>query len=115
VPALTVGGPPSMGKATVKIPTGAAAGTYYLLGCDDDTGGVPETDEKNNCIASGTTVVVSLPEGGGEQFCGNRHGGKSGGCGSWSFDDALLSLRGHGQGRRGYSPDGEPFGAGAAS
>jgi subtilase family serine protease len=62
VPVLPVGGPPLMGTVTVKIPAGAAAGTYYLLGCADDTGLVSETDENNNCTASGSKVVVSRPD-----------------------------------------------------
>jgi subtilase family serine protease len=62
VPALQAGGPPSTGKATVKIPAGAAAGTYYLLACADDTGLAAETDENNNCTASGSQVVVSRPD-----------------------------------------------------
>jgi subtilase family serine protease len=48
----------SMGMASVMIPSGAAEGAYFLLACADDMGAVDETDDTNNCIASGTKVQV---------------------------------------------------------
>jgi hypothetical protein len=42
----------------VTVPSNMAFGTYYLLACADDTGSVTESIETNNCVASGTTVVV---------------------------------------------------------
>jgi YD repeat-containing protein len=61
VPALAAGAI-STGTVTVTIPTSTVLGTYYLLACADDTNGVAETNENNNCIASSTTVQVSLPD-----------------------------------------------------
>ena len=61
VPALLVGAT-SKGTVTVKIPAETTAGAYYLLACADDTGLVSETDETNNCTASGSKVVVSRPD-----------------------------------------------------
>ncbi|HEU5193710.1 MAG TPA: CARDB domain-containing protein, partial [Methylomirabilota bacterium] len=49
----------STGNATVTIPTATAVGSYFLLACADDTGQVPETNETNNCRASGATVQVT--------------------------------------------------------
>jgi hypothetical protein len=45
----------------VTVPTTTTLGTYYLLACADDTGilTVPESDETNNCIASGTVVEIT--------------------------------------------------------
>jgi subtilase family serine protease len=48
-----------LGTVSVKIPSDAAPGAYYLLACADDMEAVDETDEKNNCIASTTTVQVA--------------------------------------------------------
>jgi subtilase family serine protease len=55
-------GASSSGTVTVTIPATLPIGTYYLLACADDTSVVPETDETNNCIPSGTTVQVTLPD-----------------------------------------------------
>ena len=48
----------SWGAFTATIPGGAAPGTYYLLACADDIGVIAETNEGNNCRASGTTVQL---------------------------------------------------------
>jgi subtilase family serine protease len=49
----------SRGAISVMIPFGTAEGAYYLLACADDMEEVPETNEKNNCIASSTRVQVA--------------------------------------------------------
>jgi M6 family metalloprotease-like protein len=46
------------GSVDVTIPGSTAAGTYYLLACADDLSVVSESDETNNCIASGGMVKV---------------------------------------------------------
>jgi hypothetical protein len=51
-------GPP----VEVLIPVATKLGTYYLLACANDTGSVKETTKQNNCIASSTTVQVTLPD-----------------------------------------------------
>lgn len=62
VPSLS-GGATSSGTVSVTIPSGAVAGTsYYLLACSDDTNTVPESDEANNCVASGKTIETTLPD-----------------------------------------------------
>jgi hypothetical protein len=48
----------STGSETVGIPSTMATGYYYLLACADDLRRVAETNEKNNCRASGTRVLV---------------------------------------------------------
>jgi subtilase family serine protease len=58
VPGLGAGAT-SAGTAAVAIPSGVATGTYYLLGCADDTKVVTESNETNNCKASTTTIAVS--------------------------------------------------------
>ncbi len=57
VPVLAPGAN-SSGTVTVTIPS-IALGTYYLLACADDQKNVVESNEKNNCIASATTVQVT--------------------------------------------------------
>lgn len=52
-------GQQSWGTSTVTVPEGTSGGSYYLLACADDTLAVTETDESNNCRASGTTVQVA--------------------------------------------------------
>lgn len=42
----------SSGTVTLVVPSGTAAGTYFLLACTDDKFVVPETNENNNCKAS---------------------------------------------------------------
>jgi hypothetical protein len=42
----------------VTIPTTTPLGTYYLLACADDVKKVPESNEKNNCKASASTVTI---------------------------------------------------------
>lgn len=55
-------GATSTGTATVTVTAGTASGTYFLLACADDTTQVTESNEKNNCKASATQVVVSGPD-----------------------------------------------------
>ena len=43
----------------VTIPSTTLPGTYVLLACADDTKGVAESNDTNNCRASGTAVVVT--------------------------------------------------------
>jgi hypothetical protein len=70
IPALSPG-QSSSGTVTVTIPVGTAAGIYFVLACADDTNLVAETNEKNNCIASVTTVTVgTLSLGIGQTFSG---------------------------------------------
>ena len=52
----------SIGTVNVTIPFTTPMGTYYLLACADDRGVVAESDETNNCIASGSMVVVGMPD-----------------------------------------------------
>jgi hypothetical protein len=47
------------GSVTVTIPTATPPNTYFLLACADGFGTVVETNETNNCLASGTTVTVT--------------------------------------------------------
>jgi hypothetical protein len=54
-------GASSTGTANVTISATTAPGTYFLLACADDRKRVPETNEKNNCRASGTLVGVTGP------------------------------------------------------
>ena len=56
------GGASSSGPATLKVPAGMPLGTYYLLACADDLFRVGETSETNNCEASGSTILVGLPD-----------------------------------------------------
>ena len=58
VPGLAVGGT-STGTVTVAVPSATPLGTYYLLACADDTNGVTETNESNNCKASGTKIQIN--------------------------------------------------------
>jgi subtilisin family serine protease len=57
VPALAAGGS-STGTTTVSVPQGVAVGSYYVLACADDTNLVIESNENNNCAASGTQIQV---------------------------------------------------------
>src|SRR5579862_2237458 len=61
VPSLLPGAT-SSGTVTVTVPSGTAAGTYFLLACADDTLVVPEISESNNCKASVNEVTVSGPD-----------------------------------------------------
>ena len=58
VPALAAGASHS-GTVTVTIPAATPLNTYFLLACADAPNTVVETDESNNCTASGTTVTVT--------------------------------------------------------
>ncbi len=55
-------GATSTGSTSLTVPTGAAAGTYYLLACADDTRILQESDEANNCGASAGRLTVQLPD-----------------------------------------------------
>jgi subtilase family serine protease len=57
VPGLTAGASHT-GTVTLTIPTATLPNTYFLLACADGASGVVETDETNNCKASGSTVTV---------------------------------------------------------
>ena len=58
VPAL---GPSASSSASVAvtIPSSTLPGKYVLLACADDTKVVAESNDTNNCRASGTAVVVA--------------------------------------------------------
>jgi len=58
VPALAAGGSQA-GTVTVTIPAVTQPNTYFLLACADNANAVVETDETNNCKASGTTMTVT--------------------------------------------------------
>ncbi len=50
------------GSRTVTVPNSIPLGTYYLIGCADDTRVVIETVESNNCLASNSLVLVGWPD-----------------------------------------------------
>ena len=52
-------GSTSSGSRAVTIPTGAPAGTFFLLACSDDQKWVPESNEANNCRASARAMRVT--------------------------------------------------------
>jgi subtilase family serine protease len=52
------GGAASTGSKAVTVPITVLPGTYYVLACADDARKVAESDETNNCTASGSTLVV---------------------------------------------------------
>jgi hypothetical protein len=58
VPSLGPGAQ-STGRVLVTLPAGTAAGVYFLLACADDTRGVPESTETNNCRAAVAQVTVA--------------------------------------------------------
>jgi CARDB len=47
---------------TFTIPRTAGLGAWYVIGCADVSGRVRETNERNNCRASGGTVEVQEGE-----------------------------------------------------
>ena len=49
----------STGSLSVTIPSAASARSYFLLACADDTKGITERSETNNCRASDTPVAVT--------------------------------------------------------
>jgi subtilase family serine protease len=55
-------GASSSGSRTATVPASTALGTYRVLACADDTNGVKESDETNNCAASVGTLLVGLPD-----------------------------------------------------
>jgi subtilase family serine protease len=58
VPGLAAGANHT-GTVTLTIPTATLLNTYFLLACADGGNAVVETDETNNCKASGSTVTVT--------------------------------------------------------
>jgi hypothetical protein len=60
VPALAPGAT-SLGNSTVTVPAATPGGSYHLIACADDTKVVAESDETNNCQATGSVVKVGLP------------------------------------------------------
>lgn len=61
VPLLTADAS-ATGSRSVSIPSSASVGTYRLLACADDTTIVDESDEGDNCRASGATVLIQLAD-----------------------------------------------------
>jgi len=61
VPALA-GLTESSGSVTVTVPATTKVGMYFLLACADGTKTVTESNEANNCKASGTKVEVRAPD-----------------------------------------------------
>src|SRR5207249_3850968 len=59
--ALNVGAT-AKGTVTATIPSTTPVGTYFVLACADDANAVTESNEANNCLASTTTVQVTLPD-----------------------------------------------------
>ena len=57
VPVLAAGATHG-GTVTVTVPTATPFNTYFVLACADGMNAVAETDEANNCRASGTKVTV---------------------------------------------------------
>jgi hypothetical protein len=55
-------GAASPGSKTVTIPTTSPLGTFYLVACADDSLVVRESNETNNCTASGTTIHIARPD-----------------------------------------------------
>lgn len=55
-------GAAATGTAQVRVPSNAAPGAYYVLGCADDTKGIAESDENNNCRASTSTLMLGQPD-----------------------------------------------------
>jgi hypothetical protein len=49
-------------RGTVKVPSTAAAGSYFLLVCADQTRRVREGNEANNCRASRTRITIVRPK-----------------------------------------------------
>ncbi len=58
IPALAAGASNS-GTVTVTIPAATPPNAYFLVACADASNTVVETDEANNCKASGTAVTVT--------------------------------------------------------
>ena len=58
VPGLAAGASHT-GSVTLTIPTATLPNTYFLLACADGGNAMVETDETNNCKASGSTVTVT--------------------------------------------------------
>jgi plastocyanin len=62
VPSLTAGAM-STGTVTVTISGTIASGNYFLLACADDLKKSFESNEKNNCKAAATTVMIGPGSG----------------------------------------------------
>jgi glucose/arabinose dehydrogenase/subtilase family serine protease len=61
VPSLPSGSSASA-TTTVTVPATLMNGVYWLLGCADAPGTIPEFDEVNNCLVSTTSVQVERPD-----------------------------------------------------
>jgi subtilase family serine protease len=55
-------GATSTGTVTVTVPSSTPLATYYLLACADAWSAVMEDYETNNCVASATTVQITVPD-----------------------------------------------------
>ena len=60
--AILAPGAVSTGSKTATIPITSPLGTFYLLACADDRLAVRESNETNNCTASGTAIRIALPD-----------------------------------------------------
>lgn len=58
VPSLSAGGS-STGSVTVRVPSGLARASYYVLACADDATVVSESNESNNCTVSSAKITVN--------------------------------------------------------
>ena len=55
-------GATSSGSKSVTVPAATPLGTYRVLACADDSSKLAESNEGNNCRASGSTLVVAWPD-----------------------------------------------------
>jgi subtilase family serine protease len=55
-------GATSTASRDVTVPSTTPLGTYFLIACADNSLRVAESSELNNCRASTTTVVITLPD-----------------------------------------------------
>src|SRR5206468_3952896 len=56
--------PPGRGDralTAITIPTSVSLGTYYVVACADAPGNIFESNESDNCMASGATVQIVDP------------------------------------------------------
>ena len=51
-------GSASTGSVATSIPSGVAAGYYYVLACADTTNAITESSETNNCSSSGVPTAI---------------------------------------------------------
>ena len=52
----------STGTRTMAVPADTSEGLYRLISCADAADTVDEADESNNCAASATALLVTLPD-----------------------------------------------------